>query len=224
MSDNEILKDYLRAEHGEQDDYYDREVGVYHASTLGNCVRRNYFDFVRDPDVDESAYPHFTIGNVLEEVFEDALKERHGWRYVKNALPIRIPMDDYVIVGETDPVVMDHNGDIERLWEVKTTGNLKYVRDEPKQEHLYQVHSYMFALDIIDDRCSIVYINKYNLETVTHTVQFDHEIWNDIVRRCERLHEALVNEDPPDPVGEDGQDYFCPHDNTQLCCKVITDD
>ena len=220
MIDNDIITDYLEDTHSVQDEYYDREIGEYHASTSGNCVRRNYYDFKRDPEPGPSAWPHFTLGNVLEDVFEDALRVRFGKRYVKNAMPIKLEFDDFHVVGETDPVIVDDSGNVDHLWEVKTTGNLKYTKDGPKQEHMYQIHCYMMALGITDDSASIVYINKYNLETQTHVVQFDHEIWMDIVDRFERLHEALLADEPPDiETEEDDQDYFCPHKDTQLCCK-----
>lgn len=209
------MKRYLNEKHSGVDEWHRREVGVYHASAMGKCVRRHYFNFKEDTQPENDAYPHFELGNRLEDLYEDALKEEYGEKYVKNDVPIKFQGDDYKIVGSTDPVIINDNGDIETIFEVKTTGNLKYTRGSPKDRHLYQLMCYMKALNV--NKANIVYINKYNLETVTHEVQFDIVIWNDILNRAERLHEALENDEPPEPVNSDESDYFCEFD--ERCCE-----
>ena len=220
MIDNGIIKRHLVYLNEDlKDSWHERKRGVYHASSTGKCVRRNYFDWVHDVTPPASAYVHFELGHRLEEVYLDALKYEFGDRFVKTDMPICLEFDDFKIVGETDPVVFDNNGEISQITEVKTTTNLKYTRKEPKQTHLYQTHCYMKALD--QDSVTIVYICKRDLDSVTHTIEFDSDIWDDIVDRTETLHNALENEDPPDPVGPEGQDHFCDH--SDMCCKEVYD-
>lgn len=214
MANQYLMNSFLNSQHEEQDDYYEHEHGEYHASTSGACVRRNYFNIVDDVKPGQDAYPHFELGNRLEEIWIDVLKEEHGKRHVKNSIPIRVEQDDWAIIGETDPVVVDYNMEVEHLWEVKTTSNLSYVRSEPKEEHVYQVHCYMMGLGN-PPSTSIVYLNKKNLDTVIHEVSFDPEIWMDIVDRFTRLHEALEADEPPEPQ-EEGE-YFCDHG--AKCCE-----
>lgn len=223
MASNTIMNRYLEAEYADQDDeYYEPKVGTYHASTMGRCVRHNYFAFMEDIRPDDGAWPHFELGNTLEDVFVKALRNEYGWRYVKNSVPIRIGFDGYEIVGETDPVVLKDNMNIRRLYEVKTTKNLSYVKSTPKLEHVYQVHCYMYALGLLDDRCTIVYISKYDLDTQAHHVEFDKSIWNDIVDKVATLHEAIENEEPPEVQPKSEHDYFC--DAGDQCCKNLLEE
>lgn len=220
-----VLDEYLQAEYEEnQDEYFERRLGEYHASATGNCIRRNFLDFINDVRPDDDAWPHFEIGNRIEDVFEAALEQKHGWRYVKNSVPIELNFGNFSIVGETDPVVIRDNFDIDTLYEVKSTQNLGYTTEEPKRRHLYQAHCYMRALadgDVPDFDTKIVYINKSNLNTVTHDIDFDAEVWDDIVDRTRTLHNALISGQIPDPHEDsDLQDYFCEHG--EKCCKNVT--
>lgn len=215
------MERFLEAEYGgELDDYFKPEVGKYHASTSGSCLRRLYYDFKHEVPPGEDAWPHFELGNRMEDVFERALIEEHGERYVANSIPISIPIDGFEIVGETDIVVLGDNLTVDTLYEVKSTKNLSYVRNKPKWPHVCQLHCYSYGLDLINDESrKIVYIDKGNLETVTHEVDFERGIWNHILRKMRNLHEALMNDEPPEVQPEKHRDYFCPHDDTDRCCK-----
>lgn len=212
-----IMKDFLNAEHSGRDEWHERELGTYHASSCGKCLRHRYYQHAEDPQPDKSAYPHFELGHRLESVFLDALKEEFGDRYVKTDIPIEIQFDGYRIVGETDPVVVGENGVPKEIFEVKTTTNLKYTRSEPKWTHLCQLHSYMKALDL--EESSIVYIQKTDLSTQRHRVEFDPEIWETIDSSTRKLHEALLEKNPPDKQPEEGRDYFCSAEGSGFCCK-----
>lgn len=216
------MDEYLRDKYeNEDDDFFEPVVGEYHSSTLGHCLRRRYLDF-KNPEAaepGEGAWPHFELGNVLERVFEDALEAEFGHRYVKNSLPVEIDCGDYKIVGETDPVVMGQNGEIDQLWEVKTTTNLKYTRDSPKYEHVCQVHAYIYGLSLLNSGAKIVYIDKKNLDTVVHDVDFKEYRWDQIRDETDRLHEALTTDNIPEPVEEKKQDHFCAHG--AKCCKEV---
>lgn len=215
--DNGIIQRYLNAEHGERGEWHTPEPGEYHASQTGKCVRNWYYTRKEDITPDASAYKHFELGNVLEEVLMGALRQEFGDRYVKTDIPVTVQGDGWQLVGETDPVVVDDNFDIRHLTECKTTGNLKYTRDSPKFNHLCQVHVYMAALDL--NRCKIVYIQKYDLDTQVHDVKFDPQIYNGIIDRVSELHEALGTDEPPEAQEEEAQDYFCNLD--ERCCKNI---
>lgn len=230
MSDteNSVMQNYLESEHGgEQDDYYKPTVGEFHASTTGSCVRRLYFDFMKPQQPDDGAWKHFELGNRMEEIFEDALARRYGEKYVVNRVPIEVDVGDFKIVGETDPVVIDDNLDVQELWEVKSTLNLSYVRDKPKWPHVTQLHAYAYGLDLLNsaDSRKIVYIDKTSLETVVHDVSFEQGIWEHVIDKLETVYEALMTGEPPEPAEEKHQDHFCPHDDEPYCCKnVSTDD
>lgn len=223
MSDNDqsVMQAYLEAEHGgELDDYYKPEIGEFHASTTGSCVRRLYYDFIEPEQPDDDAWKHFELGNRMENIFEDALVQRHERKYVVNAMPIKVDLGEYHIVGETDPVVIGDNGEIEELWEVKSTSNLSYVRSKPKWPHVCQLHCYAYGLDLLNpsDTRKIVYIDKTSLETVTHEVSFEQGIWTHILNKLETAYDALQAGEPPEVAEEKHRDHFCPHKDKPVCC------
>lgn len=214
------IENWLASKYGgdRDDDFYDRRIGEYHASMSKNCIRRNYLDYTIGSEPGSDAWPHFEMGNTLEKKKLWALEEEHGKRFVKNSVPIKIDLGDFCIVGETDPVVVDWNWEIQQLHEVKSTNGMSYVRDSPKEEHVYQTHCYMKALDL--DTCIITYISKTNIsDEVEHIVQFDPDIWNDITFRFTMLHRALTTDEMPPESDEDDHDYFCPFDDREMCCK-----
>lgn len=221
-----VMQRYLREEHGgEQDEYYQPEIGEFHASTTGSCPRRLYYDFMEPEQPDDGAWKHFELGNRMEDVFESALVDKHERKYVVNAVPIRVEIDDFAIVGETDPVVVTDNMEPETLWEVKSTTNLSYVRNKPKWPHVCQLHCYAYGLDMLNasDQRKIVYIDKTSLETVVHDVSFEEGIWKHIVGKLRTVHAALKNEEPPDPETEDKhRDHFCPHKDKPYCCHNMS--
>lgn len=217
-----IMQRYLESEHGgELDDYYKPVIGEYHASTTGCCVRRLYLDFMEAERPDSGAWKHFELGNRMEDVWEDALIAEHGRKYVVNRAPIEVSIDDFKIVGETDPVVIGDNMEVETLWEVKSTSNLSYVRSKPKWPHVCQLHCYSYGLDLLNTPGArkIVYIDKTSLETVVHDVPFEKGIWNHILGKLRTVHNALMNEEIPDVAEEKHRDHFCPHDDKSVCCK-----
>lgn len=214
-----MIDEYLHREYAEEDDpYYERRLGEYHSSSRGGCVRKNYFNWVDDVTPDSGAWPHFEVGGKIEEIALDVLRSRHGERYVVNDIPILLEYDDFTIVGETDPVVIDDNLDVRHLYEVKSTGNLSYVYEEPKKAHVYQLHCYMLGLDQLE--ATLWYINKFNLNEVIHHIEFDPDVMIDIVQRTRQLHNALESEVPPPPMEDpDDWDHFCQHGDK--CCKNL---
>lgn len=221
---NSVMGEYLAAEHGgELDDYYKPTIGEFHASTTGSCVRRLYYDFVKPKRPDDGAWKHFELGNRMENIFEDALIRKHGEKYIVNPVPIEIDLGEYSIVGETDPVVINDNMEIETLWEVKSTTNLSYVRKQPKWPHVTQLHAYAYGLDLMNrpGARKIVYIDKTSLETVVHEVSFEQGIWKHVTNKLDTVYEALMTGEPPEPAEEKHQDHFCPHKEEPYCCKNV---
>lgn len=216
-----VMGAFLEAEHGgELDDYFKPKIGEFHASTTGSCPRRMYYDFVEPKRPGKGAWKHFELGNRMEDVFEDALAEKHGSKYVINRVPIDIDFGQYKIVGETDPVVINDNMEIDTLWEVKSTTNLSYVRNKPKWPHVTQLHAYAYGLDLMNrpGARKIVYIDKTSLETVTHEVSFEQGIWKHVTNKLETVYEALMNGEPPEVSEDKHRDHFCPHKEEPYCC------
>lgn len=212
-----IMEEYLESEHGTKRSWHKKKPGVYHASSSGKCLRRRYYEFKQNISADAEAYGNFQLGHRLEEIYLDALREKFGHHYVKTDVPIRINLKNCYIKGETDPVIIGDNWEIKDMYEVKTTAWIDYKQDEPDKKHVYQTHCYMYALGL--DSCHIAYMDKKGLDTVVHQVEFDQSIFDEIIMKTNLLHQALLNDEPPDVQDESEHDRFCAVEDQEVCCQ-----
>lgn len=217
---DEVLDTYLEDRFGDRDDdFYNPKVGEYHASATGQCLRKIYMKYTVPEKIpeDKSGWPHFLLGNTLEDIYFDALKNYYGQRRVKNDVKIEIDCDGFTIKGETDPVLFTANAEPDTVFEVKTTTNIKNNKNTPSKHHVYQLQVYLHALKASG---KIVYIQKNSLDTVVHNVAYDPEVFNDGVRRISELHRCL--KDGSEPLAEPFQDWQCKFCNLKevgLCDK-----
>jgi len=207
----DVLKEYLRHRAESSSKYHETKDGVYHASETSQCLRKLYYKRKAPEDKipkDESSYPHFRLGHLIERIYFNALKHKHSYMHVRNSVPIRHEFDDFELVGQTDPVILGENLKPKRIYEVKSTSNIKYSKNEPSKHHVFQVHPYIAALQC---PCSIVYIQKTNLSTATHEVNFDPSIFKASVDRLRELHKYLNdNKLPPsEPFSPKFECKFC---------------
>lgn len=201
-----VLSEYLSHRfNNREDSFWDREVGKYHASDTGKCLRKTYYEHELGRREREDAYPHFYQGNLIEDFVEEALMNHFGRDHIKNSFRIELDFDGFKIVGQTDPVLVGSNGKIERLFEVKSTKNLKYRRDGPPNHHVMQVHPYLAGLDL--DSCTVIYVGKYGLDALSHEISFDKPTFERGIDRIRRLHSALTNGEPPE--AEPFSDWEC---------------
>lgn len=195
---DKIFKEYLNDKYApKEDSFWSPEFGKYHASSMGKCLRQTYYKHIYGPKKDLSSYPNFELGNTIERIAEHVLSEFYGWDYVKNSFRIHIDNKDFDIVGQTDILLFGENLELKTMFEIKSTKNIIYNQDNPNDMHVMQVHPYMKALNL--DSCYVLYIQKTDMTTVGHEVEFDDFIYNKGVENISILHKAIENESPPPP-------------------------
>lgn len=93
-------------------------------------------------------------------------------------------------------------GNAVEFFDLKTTGNLKYVRKEPRIKDVIQLHWYMDAYDIRRGR--IIYVNtgakRFDEAIAEHIVPFDSTLMTKEKRKIRDLREALQKETRPVPA------------------------
>ncbi len=193
-----LIKQYLNDYFSRRDSsFWEPRKGIYHASAAGQCLRKTYYRHVLGPREQSDSYPNFWRGNMVEDLIARALRAEYGYRHVRNSIPIQVAIDDFEIKGETDLVLMGANGEIEKLFEIKSTAErgFTYREDKPSKHHVYQVHSYMKGLGL--DSCEIIYVSVPELREAHHIVDFNPRSWAAIVRRMRELHHCTMREEPP---------------------------
>lgn len=143
-SDDPSMRDILETHLEDRDSkWHETKPGVYHASSAGYCKRKAYY---RIQGLDEDLpLGLFRMGEMVEDVVEAALRDEYGERFVKNAVPVKHDAGEFAVVGSTDPVVLGYNGDILRVYEVKSSESK--LENRVKDQHLLQAGFYGHLLD-----------------------------------------------------------------------------
>lgn len=169
---------------------------VFHPSMLGYCRRVMYNRAANLTRMDryvkgvthEGTRQHFWMEHHLDKLHTD----RHLETEV--AVDRRVHFEDgtvIVIKGEAD--VIDSRGIV---YDHKFTGSLNYVQDEPKDEHVRQLHAYMYA-----SRNAVAQLEyhlrdgKQNGDYLRHTVTWDSDTFRSMMRRARDVLDALRDRD-----------------------------
>lgn len=200
------------------------ERGEYHASNVSQCPRRWYWDFTRETEDTWSPYFELgrvfelIYGRALRWNFgSDRVKQDVN-------IVINID-DDIRVVGESDWVVfeegarykidtvildqdgtrraitdsgdeIEYGGDVMKVIETKTTKKISWRRKYGhKPQHLYQVQTYMWAMDAPGE---IVYMTRNELDEMIFEFERSRQIEQDIEIRVRRHHQNLLDDEPPD--------------------------
>ena len=108
-----------------------------------------------------------------------------------------------------------HADKVDRLfvWELKTTGSLKYVRSAPHDTHVAQANLYMFLSQ--KKYAKIVYLSKVNLSIVEHTIQFSDALAATTLASFANVSNCVQGKKLPNRI-----DAKCEHAQCAQCCFV----
>jgi len=156
---------------------WSRKTNVYHPSSLnpGACKRAVWYD--RTGEEPESRIPAdlrmlFDMGHALHDMIQSKLEKKFD--DFKSEVPVNF--EDLHIAGHCDGVFYDK----EWVLEIKTVGESVYRNlTKPKVDHIYQIHAYMFALDI--PRCQLLYVNRATGSMRLFKIKFENSVWEDVL-------------------------------------------
>lgn len=173
----DVMKEIERINVEGNKEPWTRKIGVYHPSSLNPaaCKRALWYD--RTGQEPQSCIPPelqviFDLGHALHDMVQAKLeKEFDDFR---SEVPVSAP--ELHIAGHCDGVFSDS----EWVFELKTVGESVFSSlVKPKTEHLYQIHCYMYALDI--PRCQLLYLARATGKMRNWKVEFDQKIFQDIL-------------------------------------------
>ena len=108
--------------------------------------------------------------------------------------PFKFEVDDFIISGRIDDIVLLKINGVVYLLEIKSTGNLYYV-NEPSLGHIYQTQVYMHHAGIRNG--VILYIEKNTLKTRWFNVDYDAKTADLVIHRFRELHNYLTRNELP---------------------------
>lgn len=201
--------------------------GRFNPSDLLKCHRKTYYGHLNAPEETDDPDGIFFYGNRFEEDLAERYLEDSvdlPETYLQNSLWMNTTIDTDIgpitLVGSTDPVIVDEEGNPILLTEIKTTSSIEFT-SEPKMHHLAQTHAYMYGLTEKYDRqirdVVFLYADRDSLDAKTFHATFDREFWRDrVVRWMEEntFYRVFGFLPPADPE----QDWECEYCNYKERC------
>lgn len=172
-----------------------REVGVYHPSSVSpsTCRRALFYDrlgVTPRPQHDLASQAIFDEGHGTHHVIETRLLEHGGF---VNELKIRI--ESLHVAGSMDGLFKNEDW----VLEIKSIGESSYLSlTKPKIEHVWQVHLYMFAVDV--PRAQLLYVNRNNGSKKMFRVNFSPDTWREITELLREVEGHVERNEPPDRI------------------------
>lgn len=154
-------------------------------SKLLRCHRRVQYQSHNAPAETDPPTGIFWFGTKFEtELAVPFLRSLTNNAYIQNSIWVDVAVETegptIQIRGETDPVFVNEKGEPLLPTEIKTISSLTNL-DSPKEQHLAQVHAYLYGLSKKYDRQvqdgAILYIKRDDFQLKTFQVQFDQEFW-----------------------------------------------
>ena len=167
--------------------------GYFYASEALKCPRSIYYSRVDPKDPDDTLLGVFKIGEILHEFFQDVMMKAQP--DLKDEVEVRVKDEEagIEVSGRADLM-----GDTEII-EFKTTANVKYNEAEASITHKGQTILYLSQNR--DKKAYVIYIDKRNMITAKHEVEFDEIMFDAIMNNFKKAKVALDGGDMPDKPG-----------------------
>lgn len=175
-------------------------IGRYYPSEVGYCLRKVYYSYKYPKEVKSDLLRIFEMGNIVHDFVVDVLKSEKNPHVdlLKSEFPFKEQIEDFVISGRVDNLILLKQNGKQILVEVKSTSNIDYI-DVPQPHNVIQLQLYLHFLGIEDG--ILLYIGKKDLQSRVFTVKYDKEEAEKIINRFKKLHLKLKNNELPDPEG-----------------------
>jgi len=181
-----------------------KKAGRYYPSEIGSCLRKVWYSYKFPQSVQPHLLRIFELGNILHDFVVKVMQSDKNpeVELLQFELPIKLEVDDFVVSGRIDDLILLKADGKSILVEVKSCKSVSFVR-EPQQSHATQLQLYMHATGVHNG--VLLYIDKTTLESKVFTIPYDVIKAADIIVRFKTLHTTLTNDILP--VAEAKQSY-----------------
>ncbi len=189
---NDVIERFLERE------LQEKKIGRYYPSEIGRCLRNLYYSYKYPMKVKPKLLKIFELGNIMHDFIVKVLQSEKipEVELVDYEIPIELKMDDFVISGRIDDLILLKTDNRKILIEVKTCKDVRAVI-KPQNSHMVQLQFYMHVTGIKEG--ILLYVDKTTLDTKSFKLEYDEHWSKLIVDRFRKLHEALVKDELPLP-------------------------
>lgn len=155
-------------------------------SSAGYCERQMFITKAGLKKFDTTAIGSMKVGSILHEWLESDL---HSQGSIEKEVTITL-VDEHI-----NPENIYFEGtydffDTEFLYDFKSTSNINYCLNSPTEMHKDQLTIYMAGLGIT--KGFIVYIDKRNLKSKQHLVEFNYKRLLKLFEKANRVYKAFT--------------------------------
>lgn len=173
-----------------------KEIGRYYPSQIGTCLRKLWYSYKYPMEIEPDLLKVFELGNILHDFVTEVIKSEKNpeVELLKSEFPLRISVDDFIISGRVDDLMLINASGKNVLVEVKSTSNVEFVRSASMQ-HVMQLQLYMHATGVHTGM--LLYLDKRTLKSKIFDVEYDEALGKRIVERFRFLHKHLISSELP---------------------------
>lgn len=189
---NEIIERFLEREIEE------KKIGRYYPSEIGRCLRNLYYSYKYPMKVKPRLLKIFELGNIMHDFIVKVLQSEKipEIELVDYEIPVELKIDDFLVSGRIDDLIILKTDGKKILIEVKTCKDIRMVT-KPQNSHMIQLQFYMHITGIKEGM--LLYVDKTTMETKSFKLEYDEHWSNLIIERFKKLHEALIKDELPLP-------------------------
>ena len=170
---------------------WERTKNIYHPSSIRGCKRALYYDRVGlEPKqrIPADLRLLFDMGHSIHDMLQSLIAQG-GEEFSSEDRAVFEPLH---LGGSCDGVFRARDW----ILEIKTVGESVFRSlVKPKEDHLWQIHCYMWAFDI--PRCQLLYVNRASGRMRNFKVSFSNEVWEKVTDVIQLVEGYVEQENPP---------------------------
>jgi CRISPR/Cas system-associated exonuclease Cas4 (RecB family) len=175
-----------------------KTIGRYYPSEIGMCIRKTWYSYLYPKGLEPKLLKIFSLGNMIHDyvakVFESS-KNPHI-ELVKSEFPFKEKVDDFLISGRIDNLILVKENNTNLLVEVKSTSDVTYV-SEPSPHNIDQLQLYLHFTGIKDG--ILLYVDKKNMISKVFYISYNKDHAAKTIDKFRKLHICLTKEIVPEP-------------------------
>jgi len=199
----EVIDDELTSKNDrERESHKKREPGIFYASEAMQCQRKIYISVIH-PERKREKMPLglFHMAKLAEKSIIDCISAKPGI-CVQEQIGLKQKISPKsVIHGYIDFALLDDDGNITDVFEIKSIGNISYMSKatEAKLHHRAQLQCYLQAKNC--NRGGVIYVERGDIGKI---MQFDdmkdNKLWDNIKLHFNEISEYMDDKNIPPPI------------------------
>lgn len=157
---------------------------VFHSSSLGFCERQLFLNKIGVKEWEYNIKSSMQVGSIIHYFIQGLPEVRENF-FIEVPIKFQIDGTPIYIVGSADLVKKDRS----KIIDIKSAKSLLYLQASPMYHHIPQILMYMKGLGIMEGE--LLYVDKSNLDMVSHIINFDENLYNETIQKVIRVYNAL---------------------------------